>query len=380
MKPWQFLIQKEGDRLWTPINQTNGELEEGRYRIMAHSSQVNLEVEIRITYQSLQNHSPLSKIQSSFRRTNGQGLIMILPFTYFKPGVWELRCYGDLMSELLGQGWQEKVKLQVYSKVRPENSPQAPSSDETHIDGLGSYYLQKLEDLLKNKIEPILNSFESVEPFSPPAFSSSSSESLEAHVNENEINCLPENPQPSLKISLNQDEFNRSEGEPILISGRVELEEENIFNELEFKGRLRYQLQEPETDQIIINTEDLIEEESFPFIFNYALEIPSEWEIEFLRAEVILETVDAIEIARQTVSITTDVKVHLTNPINYTITLSDVQEKSSFAFDLLIDEEMINSSQNIDLPQPTKIARHNRYFRPSEGQILPPKSLEVQRA
>lgn len=397
MERWEFLIQKEGDRVWTAINQPTWELEEGRYRMVAHSSQPNFEVEIRITHQSPHSERHLSQIQSCFRRTNGQGLIMILPFTYFEPGIWELRCYSDLMSELLGQGWQEKVQLQVSSKIRQEEHPlkQLPEGtleEDNSVDDVtqtesrqqeisneedkGTYYLQKLEQLLRQKIEPMLLSSESSE-FIPIAQTNATNQSPYSSVyvptEPSFVANFNENNKPALRLLLNQNYFNRSEGEPILIAGTVEVEESNSSILLEFKGKLRYELQEPETEQVILIFEELVAEKSFPFIFNYALEIPTEWEMDFLMAEVILETEAGVEVARQTLTITTDLTSDISNPVNYTITLSDPEEKISFAFDLLLDEEIVTSTLNLNLPQPSKMAKINKSFQPSEGQILPPK-------
>ncbi|WP_013322387.1 hypothetical protein [Gloeothece verrucosa] len=606
MERWQFLIQKEGDRLWTPINQSTPPLVEGRYRIVAHGSKPNFAVEIRITHQSEDGHR--SRIESCSRRTNAQGLMMILPFTYLEAGIWELRCSCDVLSELLGRGWQKQIQLQVAAKVKqpqipPVNwppthqassliNPKTQTEPEfeqiTHQDQ-ATYYLQKLEQLLRQKIEPVLfssetqvippattnpthvsldfptsllaggasltpmdenylnlcqqeteptnrlltspstsvlenkenltpstsvleneenlspsiniipstsvlESEENITPSTPvleneenltPSininFSTSVLESEEnitpsTPVLENEENLTPsininfstsvleseenlnpstpvleneENLSPSIniipstyvleseenlnpstpvleneekltfsinissstseleteerhtpsffreeklmkeevtwsdahcieqegivKLILNQDQFSRSEGEPILISGTVEaakLEDKTLSI---FQGNLRYELLDPETEQVIVYFEESVVEETFPFIFSYALEIPPEWENKFLIAEVILETETGIELDRQAVTIMTDVVDTIANPVNYTITLSDTKDKYSFAFDLLLDEEILSSPLNIDLPQPSKMERFNKSCQPSQGQILPPK-------
>ncbi|NER49257.1 MAG: hypothetical protein F6J92_21700 [Symploca sp. SIO1A3] len=117
MEYWEFLIQKEGDRTWKPIKSSRIEIEPGRYRIVAHSSLKNAEVEISVIHQSLEEVPPKQRSQKRSRRTSPEGLMVVIPFTQLKSGIWELRCCGDIMSELMGEPWQQSVQLQVGSIV-----------------------------------------------------------------------------------------------------------------------------------------------------------------------------------------------------------------------------------------------------------------------
>ncbi|MCC5607686.1 hypothetical protein LC612_13040 [Nostoc sp. CHAB 5834] len=113
MEHWQFLIQKQGDRSWHILESPNLEILEGEYRVLARSNLPNKDVEVRVTHSSTQEVLPKRRIFKRSRRTNSEGLMALIPFTYFEPGAWELRCMGDLMSELLGKSWQYSVQLQV---------------------------------------------------------------------------------------------------------------------------------------------------------------------------------------------------------------------------------------------------------------------------
>src|SRR6478672_11140783 len=119
MEYWEFLLQKEGDRSWQPIKTPNVEIEEGRYRIVAHSNRPNTDVEIRVTHQSAREKPPKRRSQKRSRRTNREGLMVVIPYTYLKAGFWELRCSGDIMSDLLGQTWRHSIQLQVLPKAQP---------------------------------------------------------------------------------------------------------------------------------------------------------------------------------------------------------------------------------------------------------------------
>ncbi|MCC5643232.1 hypothetical protein LC607_09810 [Nostoc sp. CHAB 5824] len=116
MEHWQFLIQKQGARSWHILESPNLEILEGHYRVLARSNLPNTDVEVRVTHSSTQEVQSKRRIFKRSRRTNSEGLMAVIPFTYFEPGVWELRCTGDLMSDLLGKSWQYSVQLQVVSQ------------------------------------------------------------------------------------------------------------------------------------------------------------------------------------------------------------------------------------------------------------------------
>ncbi|MFN6452315.1 MAG: hypothetical protein RM022_008785 [Nostoc sp. EfeVER01] len=115
MEHWQFLIQKQGARSWHILESPNLEILEGQYRVLARSNLLNTDVEVRVTHSSTEEVQPTRRIFKRSRRTNSEGIMAVIPFTYFQPGVWELRCSGDLMSDLLGKSWQYSVQVQVFS-------------------------------------------------------------------------------------------------------------------------------------------------------------------------------------------------------------------------------------------------------------------------
>jgi hypothetical protein len=137
MEYWEFLLQKEGDRSWVPVKSPKLELEAGRYRVVAHSSRANTDVEIYVTHHSTEEVPPKRRSQKRSRRTNPEGLMVIIPFTYLKPGLWELRCCGDIMSDFLGTSWQQAVELHVLPKaadVSLNHKPTSPVADATQAE------------------------------------------------------------------------------------------------------------------------------------------------------------------------------------------------------------------------------------------------------
>ncbi|MHC5938763.1 hypothetical protein [Nostoc sp.] len=152
MEHWQFLIQKQGARSWHILESPNLEILEGQYRVLARSKLPNTDVEVRVTHSSTQEVQPTRRILKRSRRTNSEGLMAVIPFTYFQTGVWELRCCGDLMSDLFGKSWQYSVQLQVLPQERKgeqgergeqgenveSNSPDHPDTVSENLESIAA--------------------------------------------------------------------------------------------------------------------------------------------------------------------------------------------------------------------------------------------------
>ncbi len=134
MEYWEFLVQKEGDRSWQPIKSPKIELAAGRYRVVVHSNRISTDVEICVTHTSTDEMPPKRRSQKRSRRTNKEGLMVVIPFTFLKPGLWEFRCCGDVMSDFLGNSWQEVLQLYVLPKVTAIEPIEAPSVSGGAVD------------------------------------------------------------------------------------------------------------------------------------------------------------------------------------------------------------------------------------------------------
>ncbi len=137
MKHWEFLLQKEGDRSWLPLDSPDVEILEGRYRVVARSSEKNTEVEVRVSHLITDENPPKRRIQKRSARTNPNGLLVVIPYTRLEPGLWELCCSStDLMSDLVGDAWQYAVKLQVSAKEVESEEWDSPwiTSDASNSD------------------------------------------------------------------------------------------------------------------------------------------------------------------------------------------------------------------------------------------------------
>ncbi|MEX0270895.1 hypothetical protein AB3R30_17270 [Leptolyngbyaceae cyanobacterium UHCC 1019] len=133
MEEWKFLVQKDGDRSWLPLDSPDVEILEGRYRIVARFAQSDTEVQIRICHLAIAEDPPKRRFQKRSSRTNANGLIVVVPYTYFNPGIWEFSCFSpDPLSDLMGDTLHHSVRLQVFATVaEPDEDWYGDDSDDT---------------------------------------------------------------------------------------------------------------------------------------------------------------------------------------------------------------------------------------------------------
>lgn len=145
MQDWEFLLQQEGDESWLPITDRNLELIEGTYRVVGFCKRSDLDVEIRITFQSEEEGRFLRRSQRS-RRTDSQGLVVIMPFTEVKAGRWEFYCSQDRQSDPSLSLAPQKLVMQVSRPLE--------SIKENEI--IPSYFTSDLtEDLWATPVTPV---------------------------------------------------------------------------------------------------------------------------------------------------------------------------------------------------------------------------------
>ncbi|MDJ0600411.1 MAG: hypothetical protein QNJ37_16420 [Crocosphaera sp.] len=343
MKSWEFLIQKDDDIKWYPANASNLELESGKYRILGKSNRLNTVVDVRIT-------SPDQHTQYHQRRINSQGLVMILPFTELTPETaWNIRCHGDVLSEFLGESWTETITLNILpvSNKSPSVNSSHSSQDEVTCENKAQTYLDQLEKLLREKIEPELNK-----------------EKEEKH---SIIQPQPSTPKSLINLSLEQDNFNINAGERIKLSGMIE--GVNMEGEIALNAQLRYELIHPETEKTLLTVDYPLSDEKLPYHFHHTLVIPDDIDHDFIVGELILETLKGYPLTHASFSITT----HRYHPVNCTIELIDTETEDSYIFDLELAEKINNQQLNLQLPNTNKSYRlFPSHFRKSR-QVLPPK-------
>ncbi|MBD2633868.1 hypothetical protein H6G52_00705 [Limnothrix sp. FACHB-881] len=153
MEYCEFLLQKEGDRAWLPLESPSVEVLEGRYRLIARSSYPDAAVEIRVGYQPDGAIGGTSqRTQSRSAQTNVNGLVVVIPFTVLRPGLWEFSCRQSVGEEAdpttTGPAWRYAVTLQVLA-VEAEDwvdvEPQ-PATDALAQESNGSEVASRSPD------------------------------------------------------------------------------------------------------------------------------------------------------------------------------------------------------------------------------------------
>ena len=92
MENWEFLLQRKGDKSWLPLESPTVEILEGQYRLAARSDGANQLVAIAIVYRPLADvrHQPIQ--QKIAKRISHDGLLIVMPYTNFVPGLWQIEC------------------------------------------------------------------------------------------------------------------------------------------------------------------------------------------------------------------------------------------------------------------------------------------------
>lgn len=92
MTQWQFLIQKEGDQEWLPLESSSAEILEGRYQLVVQSSQPNASVDVQIRHEYEMGGILQEVTQRRRQQADTLGRLDLLSSTYLPPGLWELKC------------------------------------------------------------------------------------------------------------------------------------------------------------------------------------------------------------------------------------------------------------------------------------------------
>jgi hypothetical protein len=115
MTQWQFLIQKEGDQDWLPLETPGAEILEGRYRLVAQVEHPDLAVKIHIRHEYELDGILQEIIQQRVQQPNNEGCIELFGLNYLLPGLWELNC--QMLSEQADiQKLRRNISLQVLAQ------------------------------------------------------------------------------------------------------------------------------------------------------------------------------------------------------------------------------------------------------------------------
>jgi hypothetical protein len=158
MENWEFLLQRKGDKSWLPLESPTVEILEGQYRLAARSALANALVGIAIAYRPLADvrHQPFQ--QKIAKRISHDGLLIVMPYTNFRPGVWQIDCLAtesnaesdaDSAQASVSSTWKRTVKFDViqvsseagsewqYSDLEEDFETPTEIPNEAHTNALG---------------------------------------------------------------------------------------------------------------------------------------------------------------------------------------------------------------------------------------------------
>ena len=296
MKKLEFLLQKEGDRAWLPLETPDVEILEGKYRVVARIQHPNTDIEIRIAHTSFDELAPQRKVQSRSARTNPEGLVVIIPYTRLKPGIWELSCLPDPGSTP-AKPWQYGVQLEVLPAESETSEPLAPidqtESETSASDAENPGFADRATQQIAAPLDRIPTQLPaSAAPQQPKIYQFPS----------------PPTPQPKpgvkLELVLDRETFVTKLGSPLIISGKIDIpqppqktrktatlipESEALeLQKLIGSAQLQIYLRDPQTSKILAQIEQPMPEQAPPCIFACVTYIPTECKSRLILGEAIL--------------------------------------------------------------------------------------------
>jgi len=371
---WQFLIQKDGDRSWLPLETPDVEILEGRYRVVARSNRIDTPVEIRISHQTPPSEfPPKRRVQKRSNRTSAEGLMVVTPFMRFKPGIWEMRCVGDVTTDHHGEIWQEFVRLQVLpidEEIDEEvEFPQAPT-------------VLSPPNTTAEETEP-----ETTTPKSDRS-DSNPSEISPGDLNQDSSTTVPPDPinpvpteevaaqiAPSVRLNLDRQTYIVNAGERFTLSGRIEADTD-IDGESIVTGQLHIGLRNPENGKLLAEVRQPFSQQKLPVPFSCQVDIPLQSNTSLILGEVNIygeaassEDSTPVQLATASFSITADV-TELMQKISDNMGESELLElsrESALKNNLAtIDEAFLNIVETLKNPEPIS-------FQKIKKPAIPPK-------
>jgi len=328
MSDWEFLLQKEGDRSWLPLESTDVEILEGRYRIVARSQFTEGEVQIRVLHESPEEDPPVRRVHTRNARTNKEGLIALIPYTNFKPGLWEISCEPRGVSGILPEANPQAISLQVlpcesdpldFSRSGAEleetdEMEPVPEEKFVQIPDEAKQRLPKVENqkvsipkeipakplikplpktdrppepivaeqppeveegYMEETTEPVVAErvLENIEEITTASVVAEQAPEIEDNYTEEEIFAETSVTPPQWELILERDSYIAKLGEIFILSGTVSAESEDEIPPL-VGGSLQICLRNPETSEILAEIEEPLPEQTPPIIFGCTIAVP----------------------------------------------------------------------------------------------------------
>ncbi|MBD2177891.1 hypothetical protein H6F42_13305 [Pseudanabaena sp. FACHB-1998] len=322
MENWEFLLQRKGDKSWLPLESPTVEILEGQYRLAARSDAANELVGIAIGYQPLAEvrHQPLQ--QKLAKRISQDGLLIVMPYTNFAPGLWQVDCFTAPLEkeeevEKEAVRWKKTVKFDViqisadaggewqYSDLEEtdlESLTEIPNDFHTNALGIEQtepaplvYSSPILEIAEQRSTELVQSMFDEFALFDDDDQTEENEDgevaaNSESETNlENLVSTEAEKPdsetnaplQPRILLRLQQPQYI--------------IEADNSFNligEAYTKGEIEVSLKNPQTLEVVVNSSHAVTNlgdrnaSTGAIPFSYKIQVPPPSEIQVLIGDV----------------------------------------------------------------------------------------------
>jgi hypothetical protein len=278
---WEFLIQREGDRGWKSIAKGNLQLLEGRYRIVANTHLINRDVQTRITHQTMGVEPPKRRSRTRNNITNAEGLMVVIPFSTLKPGIWQFVCSGGDTPQT---SWHHILKLKVLPRVQSPPPPPPPpvfATTATPTDEITTPLEPTQRDNWSGELERLLARVMSEEN------SIAIAEDPVESVAEQPLQIQPIATDPGKLLVLEREEFTVMPGDRFTVYGTCNLRYfgEKILRKVTL-DKLLICLRHPETAETVIAIESPLPNTEPNFAFSGELTVPQSVTTNFLLGEV----------------------------------------------------------------------------------------------
>lgn len=272
MEQWEFLLQKEGDRSWLPLESPAVEILEGRYRVVARSGRPSEAVAIRITHQDLEEFPPKRRVHKRTTEISPEGLLLMIPFTRLKPGIWELQCTNETTPENPDPIWQHAMRLMVLPADAYSDSDLEPETPEAED-----------AEALYSPTPPETPAVATV-PVTPGAIITNAGVRLPIAPYAQESPSVPRT-LPPLTLSLERDTYVVAWGGQFNLAGQVEVLSEGEIPPISGL-ELHVSLRDPQTGKILAQVRQELPEEEPPLFFTCPVAIGAECRTHLILGEV----------------------------------------------------------------------------------------------
>ncbi len=286
MKYWEFLIQKEGDQTWLPLETEQVEILEGRYRVVAHTDRANTEMDILVSQLITDEMPPRKRVRKRTSQTNDSGLVVVMPYVHLKPGQWDLKCSStNAVDGLMGDDWQYSVQLQVFAPTGEDWSAEWPVPvDSETVASLMVEDEGEIDPDLVNQDLPLIQAQAALETRLQESAEENGGASV--HTDTGLAGSAAIAPMSYL-VALRQQAYLAQHNQPMTIVGKVTSLSETVHEDT---SQLWIRLQNPQTAQVIMEAHRPLSLARLPADFKVQIQLPAEVTTRVILGEVSLRT------------------------------------------------------------------------------------------